>query len=164
VAASRSDAIGPEEILRDLLALDRHLRLERYYGERAIFYNPHGSAPLGVIFAAVKDHDGPNDRSAKLSRPGVHRLAFGLPPGTFERLFGEIPARPSKGEVVALPGYDLACLDELMPHPVYAWMSWVQILTPTAARFESLRPLLAESLDFARARWHRSKAPRRAKH
>jgi hypothetical protein len=48
-------AIEPEQILRDLLALDPTLRRERYYGERAIFYNPGGVAPLGVIFAAIKD-------------------------------------------------------------------------------------------------------------
>jgi hypothetical protein len=42
-----------------------------------------------------------------------------------------------------------------MPHPVYAWMSWVQILAPTATEFESLRPALAESLDLVRAKWAR---------
>jgi hypothetical protein len=51
-----------------------------------------------------------------------------------------------------------------MLHPVYAWMSWVQILAPTPARFESLEPLLAESLEAARAKWdrRRSAARRRA--
>lgn len=148
-------AIDQQAILRDLLWLDPRLSLERYYGERAIFYNPDRTAPLGIIYAAIKDHDGPNDRAAKLSRPNVYRLAFGLQPGTFARLFGEIPARPAKGEAVALPGFELTRLDELMPHPIYAWMSWVQILTPTAARYASLRPLLAESLDFAREKWRR---------
>ena len=155
------NVIDPEAILRELLALDPHLRPEPYYGEQAIFYNPHRTAPLGIIFAAIKDHDGPNDRAAKLSRPGVYRLAFGLPPGTFARLFGEIPARPAKGEAVALAGFDLARLGELMPHPVYAWMSWAQILAPAADRYEALRPLLAESLDLAREKWKRRKPARR---
>jgi hypothetical protein len=35
----------------------------------------------------------------------------------------------------------------------------VQILTPTEARFEALRPLLDESLDLVRTRWSRRKAP-----
>jgi hypothetical protein len=148
-------AVPPEEILRELLALDHGLRLEPYYGERAVFYNPGGAAPLGVILAAVKDHDGPNDRAAELSRDGIYRFAFGMSPRTFTRLFGAVPARPARGDAVALPGYDLTRLDELVPHPVYAWMSWVQVLAPTAARFESLRPLLAESLELARARWRR---------
>jgi hypothetical protein len=60
------------------LALDPALTLQRYYGERAVFYNPGRAALLGVIVASVKDHDGPNDRRANLSRPDVYRLAFGL--------------------------------------------------------------------------------------
>jgi len=147
VAAARPRSLAPDEILGELLGLDPGLRLEPYWGERAIFYNPGGAAPLGVIVAAIKDHDGPNDRSAQLSRAGVYRFAFGIRPETFVRLCGEIPARPNKGGVVALAGYDPARIDELMPHPVYGWMSWVQILTPTAPRFRSLRPLLAESLE-----------------
>jgi hypothetical protein len=145
----------PEEILSDLLDLDRGLKRERYYGEHALFYNPGGAAPLGVIFAAIKDRDGPNDRSARLSRAGIYRLAFAITPSTFVRLFGDIPARPAKGEAVALRAYDPTRVDELMPHPVYAWMSWIQILAPTPVRFASLRPLLEESLDSARAKWRR---------
>jgi uncharacterized protein DUF6194 len=150
--------IDPEQILRELLAHDPALRRERYYGERAIFYNPDRAAPLGVIFASIKDRDGPHDRAADLSRPGVYRLAFGLARPTFARLFGAVPPRPAKGAAVALPGHDLARIGELTPHPVYAWMSWVQILSPTAARFASLEPLLAESLELARERWSRRPA------
>jgi hypothetical protein len=145
----------PERILDDVLALDPALRRERYYGERAVFYNPGGAAPLGVILASVKDRDGPNDRAAELSRPGVFRFAFGMAPATFADRFGGVPARPPKGEAVALPGHDLTRLGELMPHPVYAWMSWVQILCPSPAQFEALRPLLLESLELAKARWRR---------
>lgn len=72
-------ALAPEEVLGRLLALDDQLGLQPYYSEQAIFYNPGGAAPLGVIFAAIKDHDGPNDRAAALSRPGVYRMAFQLP-------------------------------------------------------------------------------------
>jgi Family of unknown function (DUF6194) len=144
-----------EELLRELLALDPAMTRERYYGERAVFYNPGRVAPLGIIVAAVKDHDGPNDRRANLSRPDVYRLAFGLDRTTFTELFGDVPARPPKGGVVATAGYDLTALDELMPHPVYAWMSWVQILNPTTDRIDSLRGLLTSSLDLARRKWHR---------
>jgi hypothetical protein len=144
-----------EEILSELLGLDSALRRERYWGEDAIFYNPRRAAPLGVIFAAFKDHDGPNDRSANLSRAGVYRFAFGMAPYAFEARFGPRPVRPPKGGVIKLPAYDPTRLGELMPHPVYGWMSWVQILAPTEPQFESLRPLLAESLDVARAKWRR---------
>jgi hypothetical protein len=59
---------------------------------------------------------------------------------SFAPLFGAVPARPLKGEAVALPGHDLPRLDELAPHPVYAWVSWVQILSPTRERFVGAAP------------------------
>ncbi|HEX8121915.1 MAG TPA: DUF6194 family protein [Solirubrobacteraceae bacterium] len=144
----------PDEALDRLLALDAELRLEAYYGERSVFYNPGGAAPLGVIFASVKEDDGPNDKAARLSRPGVWRLAFAMAPDAFAGRFGRMPARPAKGHAVALPEWDLTRLDALTPHPVYAWMGWVQILSPCPASFDALQPLLARSLDRVRARWH----------
>jgi hypothetical protein len=151
-------AMPPEDVLRELVALDPAMTRQRYYGERAVFYNPGRAAPLGVIVASVKDDDGPNDRRANLSRPDVYRLAFGLARSTFAERFGDVPVRPPKGGVVALPDHDLTALDQLMPHPVYAWMSWVQILNPTTDRFDSLRDLLTSSLELARDRWHRRRA------
>jgi hypothetical protein len=153
-AATRAP-LEPEEILRDLVGLDPGLRIERYWGERSIFYNPGRAAPLGVIFASVKDHDGPNDASSRLSRPGVYRFAFGMAPDSYDERFGATPPRPPKGGVVELPGYDPTRIGELMPHPVYAWMRWVQILSPAAADLDPLRPLLAESLELAKTRWGR---------
>jgi hypothetical protein len=147
-------AIEPAEIITELLGLDRDLRVEPYYSEQAIFYNPGRAAPLGVIFAAIKDHDGPNDRASRLSRPGVYRLAFALAPKAYADRFGQVPARPPRGGVVALD-FDPTVLNELTPHPVYAWMRWVQILSPTRRQFVALQPLLEESLGLARARWQR---------
>jgi len=105
-------AAEPEEILADLLGLDPGLRREPYYGERAIFYNPHRVAPLGRIFASIKDHDGPNDKAADLSRPGVYRFAFCLTSERFAQLFGPAPRRPPKGGVV-----DLWCIQPHTPRP-----------------------------------------------
>ena len=102
----------------------------------------------------MKERDGPNDAAARLSRPGVWRLAFGMPAEAFAERFGPMPARPPKGRAVALPGWDLTRFDQLTPHPVYAWMGWVQILSPSGASFERLEPLLAQSLVRARKRWH----------
>ena len=150
-------ALDPEEILRDLLGVDEGLRRERYWGERSMFYNPGRVAPLGVIFASIKDHDGENDSSSKLSRPGVYRFAFQLSDEEYEARFGAIPARPPKGGVVALRDYDPTRLRELMPHPVYAWMRWVQILSPSEREFSPLRPLLEESLAVVKAKWQRRK-------
>ena len=148
-------ALEPAQILGDLLRLDRALRCEPYYGERALFYNPGRRAPLGTIFCSVKDRDGPNDKASRLSRPGVYRFAFEMSAATFERRFGPPPRRPPKGGQLALPDHDLTRVNVLTPHPVYGWMRWVQILAPTAERFEDLRPLLAESLTLVRERSER---------
>jgi Family of unknown function (DUF6194) len=146
-------AIEPEEILHDLLGFDAGLRQEAYYGERSIFYNPGGVAPLGTIFASIKDRDGPNDKGSNLSREGVYRFAFCLTRTQFAERFGETPRRPPKGSVVNLDGHELTRLGELTPHPVYAWMRWAQILSPTRAQYESLKPLLDESLSMVKAKW-----------
>jgi hypothetical protein len=128
---------------------------QAYYGERSVFYNPGGVAPLGVILASFKDRDGPNDAAAQLSRPGVYRFAFQLGDDEFTRRFRAVPSRPPKGEVVDLAGFDLTRIGVLTPHPVYGWMRWVQVISPTREQYESLKPLLLESLAAVRARWRR---------
>ena len=151
-------AADPEEILADLLTLDPGLKRQAYYGERSVFYNPGGSAPLGAIVASIKDRDGPNDKAANLSRPGVYRFAFQLGEDDYVRRFGPVPPRPSKGRAVDLAGLDLTCLGELAAHPVYAWMRWVQILSPTREQYEALKPLVLDSLERVKAKWRKRNA------
>jgi hypothetical protein len=131
---------------------------QAYYGERSVFYNPGGVAALGVILASIKDRDGPNDKTAGLSRPGVFRFAFQLSDAEYIRRFGAVPPRPEKGCAVDLGGFDVTRLGELAPHPVYAWMRWVQILSPTRQQYDSLKPLLLDSVDAVKAKWQRKKA------
>ena len=40
--------------------------------------------------------------------------------------------------------YDFTSSNQLMPHPIYAWMGWVCILNPTEQKFEELKPLIQE--------------------
>ena len=148
------DVLSPDRILRDLLGGDPDLNLERYWGERSLFYNPHRD--LGIIWVSIKDHDGENDSSSYLDRDGVYRLSFQLARDAYEHRFGARPPRPAKGGVVEIPDYDPRRLHKFMPHPVYAWMSWVMILSPSPAEFEPLRPLMAESLERVRRKWKRS--------
>lgn len=143
--------LGPSAIITELLSLDPGVRLERYYGERSLFYNPGRRAPLGVIFASIKEDDGPNDKASRLSRPNVYRLAFQLTPDDYASRFGPPPRRPPRGGVVALD-FDFAALGRLTPHPVYAWMRWVQILAPTRGQFGAVLPRLEESLALAVAK------------
>lgn len=114
------------------------------WGETSLFYNPGLVLTRGVYFCTIKDHDGANDRASHLDRPGVFRVALGVPKQRYEALFGARPARPAKGGVAAT-GHDFTATNVLMPHPVYAWMRWVQILSPTDEAFEALQALFAEA-------------------
>lgn len=60
----------------------------------------------------------------------------------FRALFGEQPPAD----------IDHAALDRLMPHPVYAKMYWVSVINPSAATFETVKPLLTEARNLLIAR------------
>lgn len=134
-------ALTGENIIERICADFAGLLPKPSWGETAFFYNPGGLLPNGVYFCTVKDRDGANDRAANLNRPGVFRCSFGLPGDHYERLFGPRPPRPPKGGSVAT-GHDFTVTDTVMPHPVYAWMGWVQVLSPSERTWADCRPLL----------------------
>ncbi len=92
-------------------------------------------------FATIVTKDSEFDSASRLDRPGVFRLNFGVGKERFRALFGETPA-----------AIHPAAPDTLMPHPVYAKMHWVSVISPSAKTFEKVKPLLAEALALARAR------------
>lgn len=118
------------------------------WGETSFFYNPGQKLPRGVYFATLKENDGDNDRASNLRRPTVFRLNIGISKATYRSLFGPPPSRPAAGGVVDT-GHDFTALDQLLPHPVYGWMSWVCVLNPSIATFQTAKPLLAEAYDLA---------------
>ncbi len=122
------------------------------WGERSVFHNPNRALPRGVYFLTVKENNGPNDKASLLDRDGVFRVNFGVEKQTFERLFGTRPSRPPKGGVVATK-HDFAALDLLMPHPVYGWMGWLSVLSPSEETFASVLPLIDEAHALATAKF-----------
>jgi hypothetical protein len=114
------------------------------WGETSLFYNPGRKLPNGVYFCTIKEDDGANDTSSDLSRPGVFRVSIGVSKNTYEDKFGARPTRPAKGRIVDT-GHDFALTNVLMPHPIYAWMSWVCVLSPSNGLFETLHPLIEEA-------------------
>lgn len=136
--------MSPNEIIDAIVCRLPGVMPKASWGETSLFYNPGKLLPNGVYFCTIKDHDGENDKASNLNRTGVFRLAIGLPPSTYRKLFGEKPARPAKGGVVET-GHDFGALNELMPHPVYAWMSWVQILSPTEETFANIFSIIEEA-------------------
>lgn len=118
------------------------------WGETSFFYNPNIKLPRGIYFATIKEKDGQNDRASNLDRDGVYRLNIGISKLTYRSIFGQQPSRPQAGGVVDT-GHDFTALDQLIPHPVYGWMSWVSVLSPSAATFEASKPLLSEAYSLA---------------
>jgi hypothetical protein len=133
-----------QTILDDLLATLDGAVVKSSWGETALFYNPGKTLPNGVYFCTFKEQDGEHDRASALTREGVFRVSIGVSPETYVKRFGPRPPRPAKGAVVNT-GHDFAALDVLTPHPVYAWMGWVQILSPTASSYAEVRPLIEEA-------------------
>lgn len=140
--------VTPETVLAELETKFAGLAPKAAWGETSLFYNPDRVLPNGVYFCTIKERDGANDRASQLDRPGVFRLALGLRPARYEQMFGPPPARPPKGGVV-MTADDFTATDVLMPHPVYAWMGWVQVLSPSEATFAEMQQLFADAYALA---------------
>lgn len=147
------------DVIASLQAKFSGLTPKASWGETSLFFNPGGVLPSGVYFGTVKDHDGANDKASQLDRPGVFRVALGLPRNRYEELFGPRPPRPPKGGVV-MTGHDFTVTNVVMPHPVYAWMGWVQVLSPSADTFAEMHPLFTASYDAVLAKFEAQRAKR----
>ncbi len=127
-------------------------------GDTFIYYDPQRDLDparrMPFATSVVKDY-GEYDNRSQLDRPGVYRLNIGVGRDTFRTLFGYAPGE----EPPAGTEYDYAALDTLMPHPVYAPQSFVCVLNPSAATFETVKPLLAEAWSRAAARHPGRSAP-----
>ena len=123
-------------------------------GDTFIYYDPRRDLdpsrrmPFATI---VTKNYGEFDNTSQLDRPGVFRLNIGVSRDTFRALFGYAPGEPDEPSA----GYDYAALDQLMPHPVYAPQLWVCVLNPSAATFETVKPLLAEAHSLVANRYER---------
>jgi hypothetical protein len=137
-------SISPQTIITHLTSTYEGITVKPAWGETAFFYNPGYQRKHGIYVATIKEHDGANDSASHLNRDDVFRFAFGLPITLYTQLFGPKPSRPARGHTVHTH-HDFTMLNQLMPHPVYAWMGWVQILSPDATTYQILQPLLAES-------------------
>jgi hypothetical protein len=97
-------------------------------------------------FATLMTND-VNDQFSNLDRPSVFRLNVGVAKATYQSLFGPAPKR-AEGPVDGAT-HDFTALDQLLPHPVYGRQYWVCVINPSAATFETVKPLLAEAYGIA---------------
>lgn len=127
------------------------------WGETSLFYNPGNRLPNGVYFCTLKEKNGKNDKASDLDREGIFRLSIGISKETYEKHFGSRPKRPAKGGIIDT-GHDFTAINELMPHPIYGWIYWVQVLSPSKSTFESILPLISEAYSNAVIKFNKKTA------
>ncbi|WLP93817.1 DUF6194 family protein [Psychrobacter sp. M13] len=118
------------------------------WGETSLFYNPDNILPNGVYFCTIKEQDGDNDSASNLNRESVFRLSLGVGKEVYIEVFGATPKRPAKGETVDIE-QDFSQLNLLMPHPIYAWMGWICINSPTNDSFAKMTKYIELSYNRA---------------
>lgn len=133
--------MNPDAIVTALTSQYANLSVVEAWGETSLFYNPGLRLPRGVYFATIKQKDGDNDHASHLDRDGVFRLNIGTSKNLFMENFGQLPSRPKMGGVVS-GDWDFSVLNQLMPHPIYGWMSWVAVNNPDTDMFIGLAPVL----------------------
>lgn len=115
----------------------------------SFFFNNAGLEEPDFMFpfATIVTGDRYEAEPSNLDRPGVFRLNVGVSRDTFRSLFGEGGADARND--------DFTALDTIMPHPEYGSMFWLCVLNPSAATFETIRPMLAEAYGLAAERLQR---------
>jgi len=122
------------------------------WGEHGVFYNPNKTLKKGVYVLTIKEKDGDNDKASNCSRDGVFGVNIGIRRDTFIEMFSHLPKRPAAGCTVDMI-YDFTEIDKIMPHPVYAWMGWLRVLSPSKETFNKLKPLIRESYAYAQEKF-----------
>lgn len=143
-----------QQVIDAILKMYDGIKPKASWGETSMFYNPNLALPNGIYFCTIKTQDGLNDKSSQLDRDDIYRLSIGINKASYNKLFGDKPDRPVKGGIVDT-GHDFTLTDQLMPHPIYAWMSWVQIINPSESSFTELLPLLSEAHASAMLKFNR---------
>lgn len=149
-------SLNENEIIEYCLAKFPDTVLINSWGERSIFYNPQNKLKRGIYVLTIKAQDGPNDKASKLDREGVYRVNWGVTAETFLKLYAVVLDRPKAGETVDID-IDFSKQNELIPHPVYAWMKWVSILNPTRDKFFESASLIDEAYELAKMKFSKKK-------
>jgi Family of unknown function (DUF6194) len=134
-------SMNEAEITQYITDTFNDIKITVHEGNSFYSYDPEQKFP----FATLMTND-VNDQASDLSRPGIFRLNIGVSRDTYQSLFGAQPAWGKDGGVVDT-GHDFTVLDQFMPHPIYAPMSWICILNPSEANVETVKKYLAEAYE-----------------
>ena len=127
----------PNAVIERICCLFPEIKAVDNWGETSLFYNRDQLLPKGVLLATIKEADTSNDGFSKLNRAGIYRLTISLTPMMYKKMFGQKPPLHLKGESLGST-YNFEQINHIMPHPIYAWRSWAQVLSPTATVLEQI--------------------------
>lgn len=121
-------------------------------GRTGDILQPGRQVERGIYILTIKEKDGDHDKSSRLNREDAFRVNLGVRKNTFVRRFGAIPKRPQKGGIVDM-SFDFSEADRIIPHPVYAWMSWICVINPSEQTFVELKPLIDDAYEYAKEKY-----------
>lgn len=152
-----SGALDASSIISYITETFRGLDVAEAFGDHFFIYDPDHTLPpeRQMPFATLVTGDA-YDNVSNLSRAGVYRLNIGVSRETYRSLFGPPPKMAPDGAPDTSRDYTV--LDQILPHPVYAAMSWICVLNPSTATFETVKSFLTEAYDQAVSRHTRHNA------
>ncbi|WP_280469030.1 DUF6194 family protein [Nocardia cyriacigeorgica] len=152
-----------DEIIDYVASLDGVLTLrpgpgdgtpEIAWGDVFFYYSPSGEVPAATQpFATIVTKNYPDDEKSDLDRPGAFRVNISASREAFVAWTGHTPRETD-------PESDFAATDTVLAHPVYAGAGWLAVVNPGQRTGETVRELLRDAYDRARARDERRGASR----
>lgn len=136
----------PDDILDRVRRTDEGLDILTTADAHYVYHDPERSTPHDKRqpFATIVLKDEVSDTASDLTRRGLFRLNIGVGRETYRAMFGPEPGWGPGGGVVAT-GHDFTQLDTWLPHPIYAPMSWICIVSPSDASWPRAKELLDEA-------------------
>ena len=125
-----------------------------------VYYDPERSIPADrrqpfatILLTDAGQHT--SDTASALAPRGAFRVNVGVGRETYRALFGPEPSWGPGGGVVQT-GHDFTQIDTFLPHPIYAPMSWICIVSPSEVSMPQVHAYLREAHALAAARHARS--------
>ena len=115
------------------------------WGDHFFYFAPNGRVPQGQPYATIVTKDYPDDTASRLDPPGRWRVNIHVGRHRFEAVLGYGPR--------SVPdGIDYAEPDVVLPHPVYAELGWLSVVTPGSRTFPTTLELLRDAHEDAKRR------------
>ncbi|KMS86008.1 DUF6194 family protein [Prauserella rugosa] len=110
------------------------------WGDHFFHYAPDGQVPQRTQpYATIVTKDYPDDCASRLDVDGRWRVNVRVPRERFAELLGRQP------RTVDFDGVDLAAVDTVLPHPVYAHAGLVSVVNPGKRTEELVAGLLRDA-------------------